>query len=111
MAVQTQFPSTMPVYVPGTYVTVAASASGAALGAAGAIGNILSSILVIPATTSPGSVKIIDGSTSITVFAGGASSVSNLAPIHIPIFAFSKTGAWTVTTGGNLSVIAVGLFT
>src|SRR5215217_2406319 len=63
----------------GEYETVAASATDQALGATGATGDYLSGVLVVPATTSPGAVSIKDGAGSaITVFTGGASSVSNL---------------------------------
>jgi hypothetical protein len=93
------------------YETVAASQTAQVLGTAGAVGDYLYFLLVIPATTSPGAVTILDNVTSITVFAGGASSVSNLVPFAIPVQALSVSGAWKVTTGANVSVIAVGNFT
>lgn len=95
----------------GEYETVAASQTAQTLGATGGTGDYLSGLLVIPATTSPGNVLILDNATSITVFAGGASSVSNLVPFFIPIGAISVSGAWKVTTGANVSVIATGNFT
>ena len=94
----------------GDYETVAASQTAQVLGATGAAGDWLSGLLVIPATTSPGNVLLLDNATSITVFAGGASSVSNLVPFFIPIGAKSASGAWKVTTGANVSVIGVGNF-
>lgn len=94
------------------YETVAASQTNQALGATGAAGDILAGLLVIPATTDPGAVSIKDGAgAAITVFAGGASSVSSLVPFFIPLGVNSVSGAWSVTTGANLSVIAVGAFT
>lgn len=93
------------------YETVAASATAQVLGTAGATGNFISHLLVIPATTSPGNVLLLDNATSITVFTGGASSVSNLIPFTIPLNMVSVSGAWKVTTGANVSVIAVGDFT
>ena len=93
------------------YVAVAASQTGALLKAsAGNVGDLLDGLLVIPATTTPGAIDILDGATSITVFAGGVGSVSNLVPFFIPIGALSVNGAWSVTTGANVSVIAVGRF-
>jgi len=92
------------------YETVAASQTGQVLGTTGAVGNHLIGLLVIPATTSPGTIAILDHLTSITVFTGGASSVSNLVPFFIPIQAMSVNGAWKVTTGANVSVLAVGRF-
>jgi hypothetical protein len=94
------------------YVAVAASQTGAPLGTAGALGNILAGILVIPATTSPGAIAILDKTTSITVFAGGATSVADLKPFLIDLKGIvSASGAWTITTGANVSVIVIGVFT
>lgn len=93
------------------YETVAASATAQVLGATGATGDDIDGLLVIPATTSPGNVLLLDGATSITVFAGGASSVSNLVPFFIPLGMRSVSGAWKVTTGANVSVIGIGNFT
>jgi hypothetical protein len=97
---------------PGTeYETVAASQTGQALGAAGATGDLLNGLLIIPATTSPGLVTILDNAISIPVFVGGASSVATLIPFFVPLGIKSVSGAWKVTTGANVSVIAVGDFT
>lgn len=93
------------------YETVAASQTAQALGATGATGDYLSHIVIIPATTSPGVVTVLDNATTIVAFPGGASSVSSLAPITVPIMAVSVTGAWKITTGANVSVVAVGDFT
>jgi len=95
----------------GEYETVAASQTAQVLGATGAVGDFLAGLLVIPATTSPGNVILLDNATSITVFAGGATSVSNLVPFFIPLGMISVSGAWKVTTGANVSVIGIGNFT
>ncbi len=95
----------------GEYETVAASQTAQALGATGAAGDYISGILVIPATTSPGNVLLLDNATSITVFVGGASSVSNLVPFFIPLGMISVSGAWKLTTGTNVSCIGIGNFT
>lgn len=92
-------------------VSVAASQTGAALGSAGALGDYVSHVLVKPTTTSPGAVTLIDGSTSYTLFAGGATSVADTATFSIPVHVCSLTGAWTITTGANVSVVVVGTFT
>lgn len=93
------------------YETVAASQTDQVIGATGAAGDFLLGLLVVPATTSPGAVSIKDDSGSaITVFTGGASSVSNLVPFFVPLNIRSLAGAWKVTTGGSVSVIAIGTF-
>jgi hypothetical protein len=93
------------------YETVAASQTAQVLGATGAVGDDLDGLLVIPATTSPGAVTILDNAISINVFAGGTDSVSNLVPFFIPLGLKSVSGAWKVTTGANVSVIGIGNFT
>lgn len=103
--------SIVQVQVPGNYETVAASQTAQVLGTAGATGDYLQGLLVVPATTSPGNVIILDNAVSITVFVGGASSVGTLVPFFIPIGAYSVSGAWKVTTGASVSVVAVGRFT
>jgi hypothetical protein len=95
----------------GEYETVAASQTAQTLGATGGTGDFISGILVVPATTSPGNVLLLDNATSITVFAGGASSVSNLVPFFIPLGMISVSGAWKITTGTNVSCIGIGNFT
>lgn len=95
----------------GDYETVAASQTAQALGATGATGDFISHLLVVPASTSPGNVLLLDNATSITVFTGGASSVTNLVPFIIPLNMISVSGAWKVTTGASVSVIGVGSFT
>lgn len=95
----------------GDYETVSASQTAQVLGATGAAGDFITGILVVPASTSPGNVLLLDNATSITVFAGGASSVSNLVPFFIPLGMKSASGAWKITTGANVSCIGVGNFT
>lgn len=93
-----------------THEDIAASQTDQPLGATGALGDYLDMLLVVPATTSPGAVTLKDGASSFVVFAGGASSVGSLIPFPIPIGCKSQSGAWSVTTGANVSVKAVGEF-
>jgi hypothetical protein len=98
--------------VQGEYETVAASQTDQALGATGAAGDYLDSLLIVPATTSPGAVSIKDGGGSaITVFTGGATSVADLKPFSVKLGLTSLAGAWKVTTGANVSAIGIGNFT
>jgi len=90
-------------------------ASGTAvLGGTGAAGDYLDHVLIIPGTTSPGAVAIRDGTagTPRTIFVGGASSVSNLAPIDVNIGAVATTaGGWAIViTGSNVTAIGFGNF-
>lgn len=93
--------------------TVAASQTAQAIGSAGgAVGDFCEHVEIIPATTSPGAVTIKDGSGSdVTLFTGGAGSVSNLVPFRVKLKATSIAGAWKLTTGANVSALVVGRFT
>lgn len=88
------------------YETVAAGQTAQVLGTNGATGDFISGILVVP-TGSPGNVTLIDGSTSIVVFTGTAATV---APVYLPLNIFSTTGPWKLTTGANVTCIAMGSF-
>jgi|HubBroStandDraft_6_1064221.scaffolds.fasta_scaffold00175_27 hypothetical protein len=97
------------------YLTVAASQTGTVLqSSTGAIGDYLSHCVIYPTSTSPGVVTVFDNTnaagTNVIAFPGGASSVSNLVPIAIPVGAVSTAGAWKVTTGANVSVACYGKF-
>lgn len=92
------------------YETVAASQPDQVLGSTGAVGDRLQGIIINPATTSPGNVIIKDGATTIYTFTGGASSVPGLGSIVVGLGIVSVSGAFKITTGANVSVIAVGDF-
>ncbi|MFA9205010.1 MAG: hypothetical protein ACEQSH_00995 [Bacteroidia bacterium] len=91
------------------YETVAASATDQILGGAGAIGDYLSHIVIQPATTGAGTCTIKDSSTVIYTFTSG--TLADLSPITVPFGAFSTAGAWKVTTGGSVAIVAFGVFT
>lgn len=99
----------------GGYETVAASQTGQAMGATGGTGDYLSHCVIYPQTTTPGVVTVFDNTnaaaTNAISFPGGASSVSNLAPVAVPVGAVSTAGAWKVTTGANVIVTCYGRFT
>ena len=90
------------------YETIAASQTAQVLGTNGATGDFIKRLIIVPATTGPGLVTLIDGSTSIVIMATGGTTT--LAPIVVDIEACSATGPWKITTGANVSVIAVGQF-
>ncbi len=93
------------------YETIAASQTDQVLGPTGASGDVIEILVIVPGTTSPGNVLIQDGAGSeITVFPGGASSVASLTPIVVGLGLRSTGGAWSVTTGANVTAIAIGSF-
>lgn len=95
------------------YETIAASQTDQALGANGAAGDYLEGVLIVPGTTAAGAVSIKDGGgSSISIFAGGGTTaLTTLIPFFVPIGANSTAGPWKVTTGSNVTAVAVGIFT
>lgn len=92
------------------YETVAASQTAQVLGVTGGAGDFLARLIIVPASVSPGAVALLDGSTSINVLPGGTNSLTELKPIVVEVCTTSVNGAWKITTGANVSVIAVGDF-
>lgn len=91
------------------YETVAASQTGQALGTTGAAGDRLRQLVVTVATAATSTVALLDGATSIPL-------VAAVTPIGVYTIDFgqglvSTGGAWSITTGAGVSVIAVGDFT
>ena len=104
--------SGMAVVQSDKYETVAASQSNQVMGTTGAIGDVLSGVLIVPATTSPGQVSIKDGGGSpIVIFFGGATSVGSLVSFTVSLGITSVAGAWSITTGAAVSAIGIGRFT
>jgi hypothetical protein len=91
------------------YETVAAGQTAQVLGGTGAVGDYIDKLIIVPATTAAGNIALIDNATSISVFVTG--TLADLTPIVLPIGVFSVSGAWKITTGANVSVIAIGSFT
>lgn len=92
------------------YETVAASQTDQVLGATGAAGDFLARLIIVVATAATAQVQIKDGSGSaITIFPN--SPGGGIGTYVIEVGLTSTGGAWKVTTGAGVSVIAVGDFT
>jgi hypothetical protein len=97
----------------GDYEHVAASQTDQMMGGAGAVGDRLDAVLIIPTSVSPGAVSIEDGSANTVIFDGGANSVLTLHPFLVPMGTHgisSVTGGWEITTGANVRAIGYGQF-
>lgn len=90
------------------YETVAAGQTDQVLGGAGAAGDFLSHIVIQPVTTGAGAVTVKDGASTIYLFTSG--TLADLSPKTVPLGILSA-GALSVTTGSNVTVLAVGNFT
>lgn len=90
------------------YETVAAGQTAQALGTTGKAGDILERLIIVPASVTCGTVALLDGTISMNVLVTG--TLADLSPVVIEVGCKSLTGAWKVTTGTAVSVIAVGRF-
>lgn len=85
---------------------VAASQTGQVLGGTGATGDYLHRIVVAVATALTSTVSVIDGSTTVLAIPAN----TPVGVYSIELNARSQTGAWSITTGAGVSVLAVGIF-
>jgi hypothetical protein len=91
------------------YEYVAASQSNQKLGPVGGRGDVLSKLIIIPDTTAAGTVWLHDGGgLSQKVFVTG--TLADLSPIVLDMGMRSVSGDWSVTTGANVHVLAIGRF-
>ena len=95
------------------YEHVAASASAQVLGGTGAIGDYIHRLVCTVTTALTSTVQIVDGTgagilthTVLPAAVGGGIGVYN-----IELNAVSANGAWKITTGAGVEVMAVGIFT
>lgn len=95
------------------YEVVAASQTNQKLGPVGARGDVIKRLIIVPETTGAGTVAIRDGTGSAAAYNSNvlvSGTLSDLSPIILDLDARSVSGEWSVTTGANVHVIAVGRF-
>lgn len=95
------------------YQIVAASQSNKVLGPVGGQGDIIERLIIVPETTAAGTVSIRDGTGSAAAYNSNVfvtGTLSDLSPKTVLLGARSVSGDWSVTTGTNVHVIAVGRF-
>ena len=95
------------------YEHVATGQTAQVLGVTGAVGDYLHRLICTVTTGATGNVVIVDGTGSgvltHTVLPASASVVPGV--YNIELNAVSANGAWKVTTGAGVEVMAVGIFT
>jgi len=91
------------------YEHVAASQTAQVLGGTGAKGDYLHRLVCTVTTAATSSVVIVDGASfTHTVLPNNVGSGIGVYDIELNII--SANGAWKVTTGAGVEVIAVGIF-
>lgn len=92
------------------YETVAASQTAQVLGTTGAIGDRIKKLIVTVTTAATSTVALLDNTTSVSL-------VPAVTPVGIYTIDFgeqgivSQIGAWNITTGAGVNLIAIGDFT
>jgi len=94
------------------YEHVAAGQTAQVLGPTGAKGDYLHRLICTVTTAASGNVVIVDGSGTgiLTHTVLPASAGTGINVYNIEINAVSADGAWKVTTGAGVEVMAVGIF-
>lgn len=91
------------------YETVAASQTDQAMGTTGAAGDFIEGLLCVVTTAATSQVQLKDGSGSaFTVFPDNPGAGVGTYPV--PLGLKSVSGAWKVTTGAGVAVVAIGQF-
>jgi hypothetical protein len=94
------------------YEHVAASQTAQVLGGTGAIGDYIHRLICTVTTAATGNVVLVDGTgvgiLTHTVLPASCGTGINVYNIEINVA--STTGAWKVTTGAGVEVMAVGIF-
>lgn len=92
------------------YETVADGVTDQVLGTTGAVGDHIKRVIVIPTAVAAGGVNLTDGAVVMNLYLGGTIT-AELRPIFYELGMNSVDGAWKITTGANVKVIAIGRFT
>jgi len=94
------------------YEHVAAGQTAQVLGPTGAKGDYLHRLICTVTTAATGNVVIVDGSGTgiLTHTVLPASAGTGINVYNIEVNAVSADGAWKVTTGAGVEVMAVGIF-
>jgi hypothetical protein len=91
------------------YEHVAASQTAQVLGGTGAAGDYIHRLACTVSTPSTGTVSILDG-TTFTHLLLPASPGGGIGQYDIELNVRSRNGAWKITTGAGVEVLAVGIF-
>ena len=94
------------------YEHVAVSQTAQVLGGTGAVGDYIHRLVCTVSTAATGNVLIIDGTGAgvLTHTILPASPGGGIGVYNIELNAVSANGAWKITTGAGVEVMAIGIF-
>jgi hypothetical protein len=93
------------------YEHVAASQTAQVLGGTGAVGDYIHRLVCTVTTSATSAVQIVDGSGAGILTHTVLPNLSGIGCFSIELNAISANGAWKITTGAGVEVMAVGIFT
>jgi len=93
------------------YEHVAASQTAQVLGGAGAIGDYIHRLVCTVTTSATSSVVIVDGTGAGILTHTVLPNNSGIGCFNLELNVVSANGAWKITTGAGVEVMAVGIFT
>ena len=93
------------------YEHVAASSTAQVLGGTGAVGDYIHRLVCTVTTSATSAVQIVDGSGAGILTHTVLPNLSGIGCFNIELNAISANGAWKITTGAGVEVMAVGIFT
>lgn len=94
------------------YEHVAVSQTAQVLGGTGAVGDYIHRLVCTVSTAATGNVLIVDGTGTgvLTHTILPASPGGGIGVYNIELNAVSANGAWKITTGAGVEVMAIGIF-
>ena len=94
------------------YEHVAVSQTAQVLGGTGAVGDYIHRLVCTVSTAATGNVLIVDGTGTgvLTHTILPASPGGGIGTYNIELNAVSANGAWKITTGAGVEVMAIGIF-
>ena len=94
------------------YENIPVSTSAQVLGNTGAVGDYIHRLVCTVSTAATGNVLIVDGTGAgvLTHTILPASPGGGIGVYNIEVNAVSANGAWKVTTGAGVEVMAIGIF-
>ncbi|MFZ9649735.1 MAG: hypothetical protein ACO29C_06565 [Fluviibacter sp.] len=92
------------------YEHVAASQTAQVLGGTGAKGDYIQRLVCTITSATTGNVVLVDGSGTGVLTHTLVPANNGIGVVNLELNAISQDGAWKITTGAGVEVMAIGIF-
>ena len=92
------------------YEHVAASQTAQVLGGTGAKGDYIQRLVCTITSATTGNVVVVDGSGTGVLTHTLVPANHGIGTVNLELNAISQDGAWKITTGAGVEVMAIGIF-